>query len=212
MRQITLPDALLESSGALRSLWLALMLRADENGNLSVTVKALEKELEYSTQKVRTLLDKLTNNKLINKQTTNRITNITICNFSELQRNRKTKQQTSNKQNNKQTTNQTELIEAPVKRFRPPTIEEAQAYISEKNFHWGTAEEFITFYQSKGWKVGNQPMKDWKAAMRHWEIKWTSKYGDRYYYQVNISRSSGANTDPNSRLANIAAEVIRQSS
>ena len=30
-------------------------------------------------------------------------------------------------------------------------------------------ESFIDFYESKGWKVGNQPMKDWKAAVRTWE-------------------------------------------
>jgi hypothetical protein len=27
----------------------------------------------------------------------------------------------------------------------------------------------VDFYASKGWKVGNQPMKDWKAAVRTWE-------------------------------------------
>ena len=30
-------------------------------------------------------------------------------------------------------------------------------------------ERFIDFYASKGWKVGNQPMKDWKACVRTWE-------------------------------------------
>lgn len=30
------------------------------------------------------------------------------------------------------------------------------------------AESFVDFYASKGWKVGNAPMKDWKAAVRRW--------------------------------------------
>ena len=31
------------------------------------------------------------------------------------------------------------------------------------------AQRFVDFYASKGWKVGNQPMKDWRAAVRTWE-------------------------------------------
>ena len=29
-------------------------------------------------------------------------------------------------------------------------------------------QAFMDFYASKGWRVGNQPMKDWKAAVRNW--------------------------------------------
>ena len=31
------------------------------------------------------------------------------------------------------------------------------------------AETFIDFYESKGWKIGKNKMKDWKAAVRTWE-------------------------------------------
>ena len=30
------------------------------------------------------------------------------------------------------------------------------------------AERFIDFYESKGWFVGKNKMKDWKAAVRNW--------------------------------------------
>ena len=30
-------------------------------------------------------------------------------------------------------------------------------------------QRFVDFYASKGWRVGSQPMKDWKAAVRTWE-------------------------------------------
>ena len=56
------------------------------------------------------------------------------------------------------------------KRFVIPTPEEVQAYCNErKNGISGT--EFCDFYTSKGWKVGREPMKDWKAAVRTWEVK-----------------------------------------
>lgn len=52
--------------------------------------------------------------------------------------------------------------------FTPPTVEEVAQYCAER--HNGIdPETFIDFYQSKGWKVGNAKMKDWKAAVRTWE-------------------------------------------
>ena len=53
-------------------------------------------------------------------------------------------------------------------RFSPPTIDEVTAYCRERNNNVDP-ERFIDFYSSKGWKVGNQPMKDWKACVRTWE-------------------------------------------
>jgi hypothetical protein len=49
-----------------------------------------------------------------------------------------------------------------------PTVEEVAAYCRERG-NRVDAERFVDFYASKGWKVGNQPMKDWKACVRTWE-------------------------------------------
>lgn len=54
------------------------------------------------------------------------------------------------------------------KRFTPPTVEEVQSYCIERR-NTVDAERFVDFYSAKGWKVGNQPMKDWRAAVRTWE-------------------------------------------
>lgn len=53
-------------------------------------------------------------------------------------------------------------------RFAPPTADEVAAYCRERN-NGVDPDRFIDFYASKGWKVGNQPMKDWKACVRTWE-------------------------------------------
>ena len=53
------------------------------------------------------------------------------------------------------------------KRFRPPTPEEVADYCREKGYRIDP-ERFCDFYASKGWKVGNTPMKDWKATVRNW--------------------------------------------
>lgn len=54
------------------------------------------------------------------------------------------------------------------KRFSPPSVEEVAAYCRERNNDID-AEQFVAFYASKGWKVGNSPMKDWKQCVITWE-------------------------------------------
>ena len=54
------------------------------------------------------------------------------------------------------------------KRFAPPTLEEVRSYCRERN-NRVDAQRFIDYYTSNGWKVGRNPMKDWKAAVRTWE-------------------------------------------
>ena len=53
------------------------------------------------------------------------------------------------------------------KRFVKPTIEDITSYCREKNKSVD-AERFWNFYESKGWKVGKNPMKDWRAAVCNW--------------------------------------------
>ena len=55
-----------------------------------------------------------------------------------------------------------------VRRFVIPTVEEVQAYCAERG-NGLDARQFVDFYESKGWMVGRNPMKDWKAAVRTWE-------------------------------------------
>ena len=59
------------------------------------------------------------------------------------------------------------------KRFEKPTVEEVAEYCQERN-NGIQAQHFIDFYESKGWKVGQNPMKDWKACIRTWEQRSTS--------------------------------------
>ncbi len=54
------------------------------------------------------------------------------------------------------------------KRFTPPTVEEVRAYCQERKSRVDP-EQFVDFYSAKGWMVGRNPMKDWKACVRTWE-------------------------------------------
>ena len=61
------------------------------------------------------------------------------------------------------------------KRFYPPTIDEVKQYCEERKNNIDPMA-FIDFYSSKGWMIGKNRMKDWKAAVRTWERKRKEKY------------------------------------
>lgn len=52
--------------------------------------------------------------------------------------------------------------------FIRPTLDEVTAYCRGRGNRVDAAA-FVAHYQSNGWKVGPNPMKDWKAAVRTWE-------------------------------------------
>lgn len=54
------------------------------------------------------------------------------------------------------------------KQFIIPSIEEIKAYCKERQNDVDSSK-FFNFYESKGWLVGKNKMKDWKAAVRTWE-------------------------------------------
>lgn len=54
------------------------------------------------------------------------------------------------------------------RRFTPPSLQEVQEYCLERK-NTVNAETFLDFYTSKGWRIGKEPMQDWKAAVRTWE-------------------------------------------
>jgi len=57
-----------------------------------------------------------------------------------------------------------------VKRFTPPSLDEVKGYILEKQYDID-GQYFIDFYQSKGWMIGKNKMKDWKATIRGWNTR-----------------------------------------
>ena len=63
--------------------------------------------------------------------------------------------------------NISQLTKGPA-RFRPPTLEEVAAYCKERDNRVDPSR-FLAYYESNGWRVGRNPMKDWKAAVRTWE-------------------------------------------
>lgn len=61
-----------------------------------------------------------------------------------------------------------------IKRFVKPSIKEIESYCKERGNNINAAS-FYDYYESKGWKVGREPMKDWRAAVRNWERRRTEE-------------------------------------
>lgn len=92
-------------------------------------------------------------------------------------------------------------------KFKPPTHEELKAYLLEKALNID-ADQFIDFYESKGWYVGKNKMKCWKAAVRTW-----AKRGNHNEKTGNRSRADTAAEvgDMFEKEANAAARRLSES-
>ena len=58
----------------------------------------------------------------------------------------------------------------------PPSLEEVTAYCNERHNNVDP-QTFMDFYESKGWMVGKNKMKDWKACVRTWEKSDVKSFG-----------------------------------
>ncbi len=64
------------------------------------------------------------------------------------------------------------------KKFVKPNIEEIKEYCNKRKNNIDT-QYFYDYYQSNGWKVGKNAMKDWQATIRTWERRNKSGQDDK---------------------------------
>ena len=74
-------------------------------------------------------------------------------------------------------------------RFTPPTVEQVSAYCRERG-NGVDPQRFVDYYAARGWKLGEESMKNWQAAVRTWERRDSGKNirsPDRYTYTEDES-------------------------
>jgi hypothetical protein len=104
----------------------------------------------------------------------------------ETENNRTVFLETEKSLNDTDTDTDTDIIKKQTK-FKKPTVDEVKSYCLERN-NSVDPQRFMDFYASNGWKVGKNPMKDWKASVRNWEknnnqssyLKQQNSYGKKY--------------------------------
>ena len=202
-----------------RSAWIDLIMMAnhDENkvvlgnqlyevkrGQRITSIRKLGERWGWSREKVTNFLELLESDGMIQKKTDTKKTLLTIANYSKYQ-NRQDTEMTQkghvndtsmtrsdtnkNVKNEKNEKNYKEVGEKR-KRFIPPTQEEVKSYCTERK-NTVDPERFVDFYESKGWMVGKNKMKDWKAAVRSWEKKEDPKQPVKKKTDFHLGESRG---------------------
>lgn len=148
-----------------------------ERGELVSSLDTLSRETGLSVNEIRTALKHLKSTGELTSKSHTKFTVFTVVKYDSYQQ--------VNKQDNEQITSEShsinrrlttieEVKKKEVKKkdiksivFTPPTVENVIGYCNENGYKID-AERFIDFYSSKGWMVGKNKMKDWKAAVRNW--------------------------------------------
>lgn len=154
-------------TGNERYAWAIIRPQIDKDNNKhEAKIKNLQKAGKISAEKRQQML-----------------TNVDICqqmstDVNDRIRSRKEKQEEEREEERKKERSKEKKIEEEreedtqkkrdVLRFAPPTVDEVRSYCRERG-NQVDAQRFIDYYTSNGWKVGRNPMKDWRAAVRTWE-------------------------------------------
>lgn len=168
-----------------------------KRGSVYTSISELAKKWNVSRWWVRHFLEMLEADEMIDRQQTDtRLTTIIVRNYAKYQdkpNNRPTPERQVIEQDIVQQTDRSfasrptaeatsfltntegkEGIEGKKDRvcrtFVPPTISDIVTYAHEAGLKID-ADRFWNYYESNGWMVGRNKMKDWKAAARNWAAK-----------------------------------------
>jgi len=176
--------------------WLDMLLRANHKstvillgadsyqltaGQFITSQLKLAVAWRWNRETVKAFLDYLRRERSISYETSNRKTIITILNWDIYQnedyhnpatrpaakpaRTQHQSQHEPGTDNNDKNENNEKNKKSV---FAWPTLEEVKAYCLERK-NQVDSEAFFNFYESKGWMIGSNKLKDWRAAVRTWE-------------------------------------------
>ena len=166
-------------------------------GEVMTSLPRLIRETGMTAREIRTALDHLKTTGEVTSRTTPRYHVITVVKYDEYQgetgettderqtsdrqptdeRQTTVRQATDDRQHHKKNieeyrntaegTEEREGEDGPGAGFSPPTVTEVADYVNAQGLRM-VSQEFVDYYQSNGWRVGSNPMRDWRAAARTW--------------------------------------------
>jgi hypothetical protein len=146
-------------------------------GQSLLSLEGWARKFVWSIQQVRTFFKLLELDGMIKIEGLQYTTRLTVCQWETYQGVVTDQQQTANKPltDGQQAANKPLTTTKEYKEYKEvnniiskPTLLEIEEYCKERNNNVD-ASLFFDYYESKGWKVGKAPMKDWHAAVRTWE-------------------------------------------
>jgi hypothetical protein len=162
----------------------AIALQMDETDRCSVEypIQKWLRILKAKRKKLDSFLVYSENKLKINTKQTGNILEIEVPKLVEIRDNySKNLQATSKKLASKEVEvrSKNKNKEKEYRRFTPPTHDEVKEYCEGRGNNVDVGK-FIDFYESKGWMVGKNKMKDWRAAVRNWTRGEEQKPQSRY--------------------------------
>jgi len=192
-RQLTLNNIWTEESFSRGQAWIDLLLLANHKdgivrvrgikipvlrGQVGWSELKLADRWKWSRGKVRRFIRELENEKMVVQHKNRKTSIISILNYEFYQCNDTTDsttdgqqivQQTDTNKNVKNDKNdKNESRSVSNRAFAPPSLQEVSDYCNERKNNVNP-QKWHDFYLAKGWMVGKNKMKDWKAAVRTWE-------------------------------------------
>jgi DNA replication protein DnaD len=184
-----------------------------QRGQFITSIAKLAKKWGWSFNTVKRFLNLLENDNMLTRKSDNSKTLITIVNYRVYQGSEKDADSqvdrpvdrpidrptdglmadlltpNNNDKNDKNDNKRKDISKDISKRkvFTPPTIDEIWEYCRERKNNV-SPEKFFDFYESKGWMVGKNKMKDWKAAVRTWEKHDKNERGNKNGEQHNTTQ------------------------
>jgi hypothetical protein len=148
-----------------------------ERGQQVASLRFLAERWGWSKNKVSSFLKLLENDQILGQQQTQGQTILTLCNYDTYNSNESLNGTPSGtKKGHERDTKGTKqkkvrTKEVNIRGFKKPTLDEIQAYGETLNPPFKDPQGFLDYYESNGWKVGRNPMKDWQATVRNWNRK-----------------------------------------
>lgn len=200
-----------------RSAWIDLLMMANhketkllfngklieiQRGQFITSINNLASRWGWSKSTVYQFLNILNSDNMIERESDNKRTLVTIINYEVYQgsenadrtitehepnTNRTLAETNNNDKNDKNIRKDIPKGISKRKNFTPPTIDEIAEYCRERKNNV-SPEKFFDFYESKGWMVGKNKMKDWKAAVRTWEKHDKNERGNKNGEQHNTTQ------------------------
>ena len=191
-----------------KSAWIDLLLMANhkdrkmlfdgelvtiKRGQILTSIRKLSARWHWSMSTVIKFLNILEQDTMITRDSNTKRTVLTLVNYevwqssetptgtpSETQSETQSETRCETNKNDKNVKN--DKNEKNTNRFVPPTVDEVREYVVEKNYEYVNPDDFISFYESKGWMVGKNKMKNWKASVSGWNSR-AKERGDK---KVNL--------------------------
>jgi len=146
-----------------------------KRGESTMSLDTWAKRWNWDKSKVRRFLTLLQSDGMIVLVSDNITTHLTVCNYASYQDERNASETQMKRKRNAdeiQTTpikEEQEQQEQKEGKFIKPTIEQIKDYMKELGMN-DISERWMSHYESNGWLVGKNKMKDWKASVRTWKL------------------------------------------